>query len=87
MDGTDQLAQAHPLLTAILDTFDGPVVVLDKRGDVVIVNQTWIDLSLKRSGDTSQGWIGQNYLTLCQNVMGMRSWVKSWRRQDISPPN
>ncbi|WP_102693287.1 sensor domain-containing diguanylate cyclase [Rummeliibacillus pycnus] len=50
---------------AILDSLLDNIAVINNNGIIIAVNKSWIDFSKENNGNTSNGYIGTNYLNVC----------------------
>ena len=62
------LDQAGP--QELLDALPIASAILDERGTILAVNQRWKSFSEENGGDTSDYYVGRNYLTTCCNASG-----------------
>ena len=58
------------LLACAVDALLSNICVLDGAGNIVAVNQAWRDFASRNSAAVSDGFVGKNYLTLCDAVVG-----------------
>lgn len=58
------------LLACAVDAILSNICVLDGAGNIVAVNQAWRDFASRNSAAVSDGFVGENYLTLCDAVVG-----------------
>ncbi|WP_162883851.1 ATP-binding protein [Chromatocurvus halotolerans] len=55
---------------AILDALPAQIALVDVNGDILAVNHDWRDSSRSLLGDDSPSYLGDNYLTVCENATG-----------------
>lgn len=55
---------SYNFLTSVLNTITEHIVVIDKEGDILFVNRSWIEFGQSNSCITSH-WEGINYLKVC----------------------
>lgn len=54
-----------PIVLEVLDSLLDQIAVLDKDGQIIVVNKSWINFSIENNGDSDKTGIGNNYLTVC----------------------
>ena len=67
------LRQGEAFKSAILDSVDDEIAVLDRQGMVIAVNRAWTDSALHDGSRPQAGprtWIGADYLAVCQAAAG-----------------
>jgi len=52
------------LYSAVLDTLEQQICVMNKQGDIIYVNRSWIAFGLENSGRETD-WLNTNYLAAC----------------------
>ncbi len=52
------------LCSAVLDTLDQEICVIDNNGDIVYVNRAWVDFGTQNFGMITD-WLHTNYLSVC----------------------
>lgn len=52
---------------AILDALTDHIAVINNKGIIIAVNKAWIRFSKENNGDLDNGYLGTNYLDVCQN--------------------
>ncbi|PKO02013.1 MAG: hypothetical protein CVU43_09980 [Chloroflexi bacterium HGW-Chloroflexi-5] len=62
---TDQTIQP------LLDSFSSNIAILDEKSTIVMVNQAWKDFGRENGYLDKSCGLGQNYLELCDSVMGV----------------
>jgi len=72
------LIESHAFFKAILDSVTEQMAVIDEKGIIVFVNQSWISFGRKYNG-TQENWENVNYLDICDKVatMGDTSSIKA----------
>jgi len=53
---------------SILDALPGNIAVFDKKGDIVLVNRSWIKYGVENGGNPELTGVGNNYLTVCSDT-------------------
>ena len=66
VDRTQALADAKAFQDQILNSIDARIAILDATGEILFVNDHWLDYETGRGLDTSSVGIGSNYLRLCE---------------------
>lgn len=67
----DALIRSEAMSRSILNALPSHIAVLDDSGTIVAVNAAWMRYYENHGGDDSQmAGIGQNYLTVCDRVLG-----------------
>jgi PAS domain S-box-containing protein/putative nucleotidyltransferase with HDIG domain len=62
---TDQTIQP------LLDSFSSNIAILDEKSTIVMVNQAWKDFGRQNGYQDESCGLGQNYLALCNSIMGV----------------
>jgi len=52
-------------LRAVLDSVTEHIVVIDRHGKILFVNQSWINFGLENQSLTNENWKGVNYIQVC----------------------
>src|SRR5690606_717057 len=68
---------------SILDSLIDQIAVLDSRGYILTVNQSWLDFALENDGDLSNCGIGANYLEVCPETIKLGIIQVLQGKQDI----
>jgi PAS domain S-box-containing protein/putative nucleotidyltransferase with HDIG domain len=55
----------------LLDSFSSNIAILDEKGNIVLVNQAWREFGRGNGYKGKDFGIGQNYLSLCDSIMGI----------------
>ncbi len=55
----------------LLDSFSSNIAILDEDSTILLVNQAWRDFGRENGYHDEKFGIGQNYLTLCDAIMGI----------------
>ena len=55
----------RPMVLEVLDSLLDQIAVLDKDGEIIVVNKSWVNFSIENNGDSDKTGIGNNYLTVC----------------------
>jgi diguanylate cyclase (GGDEF)-like protein len=63
--------QSYDFLKSVLDTITEHIVVIDSRGDILFVNNSWRVFGEKNSCVINEKWIGINYLKQCDSASNM----------------
>ncbi|MHC0037980.1 diguanylate cyclase [Pseudoneobacillus sp. C159] len=50
---------------AVLDALLDQIAVLDKDGNIIAINKSWVNFSIENNGDLQKTGIGNNYLNVC----------------------
>lgn len=53
---------------AVLDSLPAMIAVLDMKGDVVVVNETWVTFGLRNGASVLHSTIGTNYFKICEKA-------------------
>lgn len=62
---------ADQVIQPLLDSFDSNIAILDEEGIIVLVNQAWRDFGIENGYSGKDFGIGQDYLKLCDSIMGI----------------
>ncbi len=69
--------KSKPLITSdqsiqpLLDSFSSNIAILDENSTIVLVNQAWRNFGKENGYQDEAYGIGQNYLALCDSIMGI----------------
>jgi len=55
----------------LLDSFDSNIAILDEKSTIILVNQAWRDFGTENGYPDKDFGIGENYLSLCDSIMGI----------------
>ncbi len=66
----EQLRQSRNLIQATLDSLSANICVLDEKGDIISVNEPWIDFAMENDADMQSVQEGVNYLQICEQADG-----------------
>lgn len=58
------------LTGAVLNSIESQISVIDRKGDIIYVNQAWIDFGVSNGLPPKQSWIGTSYLEACMFAAG-----------------
>ena len=50
---------------ALLNTLEAQIAVLNRAGDILAVNGSWVDFTVRNGGDPASSGVGVNYLEAC----------------------
>jgi PAS domain S-box-containing protein/putative nucleotidyltransferase with HDIG domain len=59
------------IIQPLLDSLSSNIAILDKHGTIILVNQAWKNFGEENGCPDINFGIGQNYLSLCEKVMGV----------------
>ncbi|MGE4265597.1 MAG: diguanylate cyclase [Desulfovibrio sp.] len=62
--------ESPELMQSVLDSLAQQIAVLDRQGDIVAVNASWLRFARENGVDPSSGLVTQNYLRTCDHAMG-----------------
>ncbi|MBM4763087.1 PAS domain-containing protein [Bacillus sp. B15-48] len=54
-----------PIVLEVLDSLLDQIAVLDKDGDIIAINKSWVKFSIENDGDLHKTGLGNNYFTVC----------------------
>lgn len=58
-------------LHSVLNSLQAHIAVLDRRGNIIEVNDSWRRFAAANSGDTGQFYVGTNYLDVCRSAVAV----------------
>jgi len=58
--------ESNVFLTEILNTLSAHIAVINEKGEIVFINESWKQFALGNGGDLAQVGLGVNYLEICQ---------------------
>lgn len=64
-----ELQQSQELAQATIDALSAHIAVLDENGEIVAVNQSWLNFAQANNADLSRVGVGMNYLVICDAVV------------------
>ncbi|PKN90496.1 MAG: hypothetical protein CVU45_02320, partial [Chloroflexi bacterium HGW-Chloroflexi-7] len=59
------------IIQPLLDSLSSNIAILDEHGTIILVNQAWKNFGEENGCPDINFGIGQNYLSLCEKVMGV----------------
>jgi PAS domain S-box-containing protein/putative nucleotidyltransferase with HDIG domain len=62
---------ADQAIQPLLDSFSSNIAILDEQGTIILVNQAWCDFGKANGYLDKEFGLGQNYLSLCDSIMGI----------------
>ncbi|MEM9364392.1 MAG: ATP-binding protein [Planctomycetota bacterium] len=63
---TEELWNAKTFQDQILNSMDARIAILDSKGEVLFVNQRWMDFGVQHDGAGASIGVGSNYLQQCE---------------------
>lgn len=66
----ESFRQAQRLAQATIDSLSAHIAVLDEEGDIVAVNQSWLEFAQENEGQVDKMGVGANYLVVCDEAAG-----------------
>lgn len=58
------------LLQSIINTLSAHIAIIDETGKILLVNKRWRGFAQKNGLNMEDDGVGENYLTVCDNVVG-----------------
>ncbi|MCX6049721.1 MAG: PAS domain S-box protein, partial [Chloroflexi bacterium] len=65
--------EMRQFLESTLDAFPASTAVLASNGAIIKINAAWQQFGKENGVPTSQRWLGENYLTVCDNATGLNA--------------
>ena len=62
------MIESYDFLKSVLDTITDHIVVIDKEGDILFVNESWKSFGQNNSCLIDDTWTGINYLKECDKA-------------------
>ncbi len=53
---------------AVLNSLDEQIAIIDQKGVIVFVNDSWIRFGAENGAQSEYGWLGTNYLDACKTA-------------------
>ena len=63
------LRDSELFVKGVLNSLTAHIAVLDKQGVIVSVNDAWLNFARENDNPNSNGYLGYNYLTACENAI------------------
>ncbi|MFE8073327.1 diguanylate cyclase [Marinobacteraceae bacterium S3BR75-40.1] len=75
------MAERYRFFESILDSLTENIVVIDGDGTITFANQNWVTFGRENDKPQSSGWVGLNYLQVCDQAgrMGDQSGITAAR--------
>lgn len=70
LEQKEKLQKANDQQTAILNALPPHIALLDSKGNIFEVNESWIKFGRENGANREKSWIGQNYIDASENIKG-----------------
>jgi PAS domain S-box-containing protein len=64
------MEQSRRFLQSTLDSLSSHIAVLDDKGEIVAINQAWLEFAAQNGGTAASCGVGANYLEICAGAEG-----------------